>query len=244
MKSWFEEHFQEDYLRVYDHRDEEKAADELTDIMKYIPLEPGKKVVDLCCGNGRHARWLARRGLHVTGVDLSPALLKKAIELTVGLSVQYMRADIRDVPLLQEYDGAFNLFTSFGYFSDDAENELVFKRAAEGLKESGWFLFDYLNPNYVKRHLVARDVMDKDGLEIIQEREIKKGFVYKHIKLKEGSNEREYVERVKLYEQEELRAMLERNGFRIEYAFGDYDASCFKVDTSPRQIFVCQKIAK
>ncbi|WP_240377695.1 class I SAM-dependent methyltransferase [Bacillus piscicola] len=241
MKSWFEEHFQEDYLRVYDHRDEEKAADELSHLMEYMPLEKGMKVVDLCCGNGRHARWLARRGFYVTGVDLSPALLKKGIDLTMGLPVQYMRADIRDVPLQEEYDGAFNLFTSFGYFTDDAENELVFKRAAEGLKAKGWFLFDYLNPSYVKNNLVSRDNTVKDGLEITQERQISGGYVCKNITIQEAGSKREYVERVKLYEQEELAGMLERNHFTIVHSFGNYDASPYEKSTSPRQIFLCQK---
>ncbi|SFE32951.1 class I SAM-dependent methyltransferase [Alteribacillus iranensis] len=241
MKAWFEEHFQDDYLRVYDHRDEEKAANELTEIMKYMPLEPGMKAVDLCCGNGRHARWLARRGLHVTGVDLSPALLKKAIELTAGLPVQYMRADIRDVPLLQEYEAAFNLFTSFGYFSSDSENELVFTRASEGLKHNGWFLFDYLNPDYVKQNLVPKDVTEKNGLTIVQERQIKDDYVYKHITLEENDSKREYVERVKLYTQDTLIQMLERNHLYVRHLFGNYNASPFHREHSPRQIFICQK---
>ncbi|WP_158735282.1 bifunctional 2-polyprenyl-6-hydroxyphenol methylase/3-demethylubiquinol 3-O-methyltransferase UbiG [Alteribacillus sp. YIM 98480] len=241
MKSWFEEHFQEDYLRIYDHRDEEKAANELTHIMKYLPLERGMKAIDLCCGNGRHARWLARKGLHVTGIDLSPALLKKAIDLTAGLSVHYQRADIRDVPLLQEFDAAFNLFTSFGYFSDDAENELVFTRAAEALKSWGWFCFDYLNPAYVKNTLVPKDESIKDGLHVIQEREVSPEFVFKRITIKEGDTKREYQERVKLYEQDALKKMLERNDFKVLHLFGDYDASSYDSESSPRQIFICQK---
>ncbi|RSL32057.1 class I SAM-dependent methyltransferase [Salibacterium salarium] len=241
MKAWFEEHFQEDYLRVYDHRDEEKAADELSYIMQYLPLERGMKAVDLCCGNGRHSRWVARQGIHVTALDLSPVLLKKAIDLTSDLPVQYMRGDVRDVSLKTEYDAAFNIFTSFGYFSDDTENELVFVRAFEALKENGWFFFDYLNPNYVKQNLVPKDYSEKDGLEITQERNISSGFVNKRITIQEQGSKREYKERVKLYEQAELKEMLSRNGFVMEYIFGNYDASPFYEKESPRQIFICRK---
>ncbi|RSL34641.1 class I SAM-dependent methyltransferase [Salibacterium salarium] len=241
MKAWFEEHFQEDYLRVYDHRDEEKAADELSYIMQYIPLQRGMNAVDLCCGNGRHSRWLARLGIHVTAVDLSPALLKKAIDLTSDLPVQYMRGDVRNISLKAEHDAVFNLFTSFGYFSDDAENELVFVRAFEALKEDGWFFFDYLNPNYVKQNLVPIDCSEKDGLKITQERHISSGFVNKRITIQEQESKREYGERVKLYEHSELQRMLSRNGFVIEHLFGDYDATPFREDDSPRQIFICRK---
>ncbi|SDH09468.1 Methyltransferase domain-containing protein [Alteribacillus persepolensis] len=241
MKAWFEEHFQEDYLRIYDHRDEEKAASELSQIMSYLPLEAGMKAIDLCCGNGRHARWLARKGLHVTGVDLSPALLKKAIDLTSNLPVQYQRSDIRDVPLLSEYDVAFNLFTSFGYFTDDAENELVFTRATEALRSGGWFCFDYLNPSYVRNHLVPEDESVKDGLHITQKREMSPDFVYKKITIQENDMKREYQERVKLYEQPQLMEMLKRNQFDVLHVFGDYDASRYEKEESPRQIFICQK---
>ena len=241
MNSWFEEHFQEDYLRVYDHRDEGKAANELREIMEYVPLEKGMKVIDLCCGNGRHARWLARKGFYVTGIDLSSALLKKAIELTEGIPVKYQRGDIRNIPLLQEYDGAFNLFTSFGYFTDDAENELVFTKACEALKENGWFVFDYLNPTYVKNTLVPEDNIEKDGLLIKQQREVNSGYVFKKITIREGDSQREYMERVKLYDQQQLIEMLERNHFTLKFVFGDYDCSSYDTNRSPRQIFICQK---
>ncbi|MFZ4452228.1 class I SAM-dependent methyltransferase [Salibacterium aidingense] len=244
MKAWFEEHFQEDYLKVYDHRDEEKAANELAYLMTYLPLERGMKAVDLCCGNGRHSRFLARKGIHVTAVDLSPALLKKAVDLTSGLPVQYMRADIRDVALKTEYDAAFNLFTSFGYFTDDAENELVFVRAAEALKENGWFFFDYLNPSYVERHLVPRDITEKEGLTVTQERYIEAGFINKKITIEESGSQREYRERVKMYSPEALRNMLTRNGFHVQYVFGDYDGTPYEQQESPRQILICQKQSK
>ncbi|MFB5661610.1 class I SAM-dependent methyltransferase [Alteribacillus sp. HJP-4] len=241
MKAWYEEHFQEDYLRVYDHRDEEKAAAELAPIMEYVEIRRNMKAVDLCCGNGRHARWLARKGIHVTGVDLSAALLKKAIDLTSGLPVNYMRGDIRDIPLLQEYDLAFNLFTSFGYFQDDAENELVLTRANEALKPGGIFIFDYLNPLYVEKHLVPEDSRKTDGLIVRQKRSIHAGYVHKKILIQDGNSEREYTERVKLYHQDQLEKMLLRNQLTTLHRFGDYNAAPYSRETSPRQLFICEK---
>lgn len=240
MKAWYEEHFQEDYLRVYDHRDETKAASELNTIMEKIPLTPGAKAIDLCCGNGRHARWLARKGVDVTGIDLSPALLKKAIELTNGLAVQYQRGDIRNVQIRKEYDLAFNLFTSFGYFPDDEENELIFQQAASALKPGGWFVFDYLNPEYIKQHIVPRDETVKDGLKIYQERSIQDEFVVKRISIVEGDSTRRYMEKVKMYQERQLRSMMEAHGLQIHAFYGDYDASPFQLEASPRQIFIAQ----
>ncbi|MFD2704392.1 class I SAM-dependent methyltransferase [Salibacterium lacus] len=241
MKAWFEEHFQEDYLKVYDHRDEEKAAAELHDIMNYIPLEPGMKAIDLCCGNGRHARYMAGKGVHVTALDLSPVLLKKAIDLTSGLPVQYMRGDVRHISIKQEFDAAFNLFTSFGYFVEDYENELVMVRASEALKDNGWFCMDYLNPVHTAANLVPYDSTEKNGFTVTQKRFIENGFIHKKISIEEGGSRREYRERVKMYDNDALKQMLHRNGFDIEYVFGDYDASPFEEQSSPRQIFICRK---
>ncbi|WP_054637370.1 bifunctional 2-polyprenyl-6-hydroxyphenol methylase/3-demethylubiquinol 3-O-methyltransferase UbiG [Thalassobacillus sp. C254] len=241
MTEWYEESFQEDYLRIYDHRDEQKAARELEALMSYIPLQKKMTVLDLCCGHGRHCRWLARRDFDVTGVDLSAVLLKKAIDLTSDLPIKYMRADVRNIQFSNEYDAVFNLFTSFGYFPDDEENELVFKNAYQALKPGGWFLFDYLNPQYVTKNLVAEDESNKDGLHIRQQRKIDKGFVTKTITIHDNESKREYLERVKLYSSDELKRMLESSGFTIQSHFGDYDASPYQTATSPRQIFICHK---
>ncbi|WP_252313313.1 bifunctional 2-polyprenyl-6-hydroxyphenol methylase/3-demethylubiquinol 3-O-methyltransferase UbiG [Sinobaca sp. H24] len=241
MKAWFEEHFQEDYLKVYDHRDETKAAGELQSLMSYMPMEKGMKAVDLCCGNGRHARWLGRKGIDVTGIDLSPALLKKAIDLTNDLPVQYRRADIRTVDIKQEFEAAFNVFTSFGYFLEDEENELVFQKASDALLPGGWFLFDYLNPSYVRENLIAHDETEKDGMIVIQERHAGRDYVEKKITIKEDGAERRYVERVKLYEEEQLRRMLERYQLEPVHFFGDYNAAAYDYSRSPRQIFICRK---
>ncbi|WP_252311771.1 bifunctional 2-polyprenyl-6-hydroxyphenol methylase/3-demethylubiquinol 3-O-methyltransferase UbiG [Sinobaca sp. H24] len=241
MKAWFEEHFQEDYLKVYDHRDEAKAAGELQSLMSYMPMRKGMKAVDLCCGNGRHARWLGRKGIDVTGIDLSPALLKKAIDLTNDLPVQYRRADIRTVELKQEFEAAFNVFTSFGYFLEDEENELVFQKAADALIPGGWFLFDYLNPAYVRKNLVPFDESERDGMTVLQERRAGQDYVEKKITIKENGTERRYVERVKLYEQHQLRQMLQRYDLEPVYFFGDYSAAEYDNSRSPRQIFICRK---
>src|SRR6187455_2216390 len=60
-------------------------------------LEPGR-ALDLACGEGRNAVWLAERGWRVTGVDFSDVALGKAAELAAsrGVDVEWVVADVLD----------------------------------------------------------------------------------------------------------------------------------------------------
>ncbi len=241
-KEWFEKSFQEDYLKIYAHRDEVKATQELEQLIPYLDIQPGKTALDLCCGQGRHSRWLAQLGLRVVAVDLSAVLLQEAIKQSLNLPVLYMRADARDIPFHEEMDYVFNLFTSFGYFVEDEENEKVLKQASKALKSGGYFLMDYLNPEYLRAHLVPYSESKGKGLEILQYRTVNEAFVQKRIVIKEqGETSRQYEERVKLYSLEQLQSMLNQQDFDILHVFGNYDATPYEADRSPRMIFICKK---
>ena len=63
-------------------------------------LEPGR-ALDVACGEGRNAVWLAERGWRVTGVDFSDVALGKAAELAAarGVAVEWVLADVLDYEL-------------------------------------------------------------------------------------------------------------------------------------------------
>ncbi|RXT04134.1 class I SAM-dependent methyltransferase [Ammoniphilus sp. CFH 90114] len=242
MKEWFEKSFQEDYLKIYAHRDEQKATQELEKLIPYLHIKPGQTALDLCCGQGRHSRWLAQLGLRVIGVDLSAVLLQEAIRQSLNIPVLYMRADAREIPFSEEMDLVFNLFTSFGYFLEDSENEKILQQASKALKPGGFFLFDYLNPEHLRTHLVPTSESEQAGMKILQRRTINEEFVQKQIIIQEaGESTRHYEERVKLYSATQLEEMLTRQGFEILHLFGDYQATPYNNYDSARIIFICQK---
>src|SRR5438309_10894558 len=80
----------------------------------------GKKgrLLDIPCGNGRHSLELARRGCRATGVDLSTEFIAeaKATAITANLSVKFQLGDMRRLAFDEEFDGAFRMGNSFGYF--------------------------------------------------------------------------------------------------------------------------------
>lgn len=242
-ENWFERSFREDYVLVYRHRDDAAADSEVANLLARLPIKPTGRILDLCCGNGRHSRALARRGYEVVGVDLSPVLLKLAEEQNNYPNLRFVRCDMREITFQEEFDIVVNLFTSFGYFSTDAENEAVVQNMARALKAGGEVVIDYLSPAYVQANLVPESVKEADGMEIREERWIENGFVKKRISIRDDrtSEPREYREQVRLYSAEQMSGMLERAGFGRIQVFGDYRFEPYAADRSPRMIFYAVK---
>jgi SAM-dependent methyltransferase len=244
-EEWFERSFREDYVLVYQHRDDTSADKEIANLLDRLPIKRTGRVLDLCCGSGRHSRALARRGYEVVGVDLSAVLLQLAQEQNTFPNLRFYRCDMRDIPFVEEFDIVVNLFTSFGYFATDAENAKVVQNMAKALKQGGEVVIDYLNPPYVKANLVPRSTKEVAGLFIEEERWIEDGFVKKRIVVKDAEEEqpRVYHEQVRLYEAEEMSHMLKRAGFGNIQVFGDYTYQPYAGEASPRMIFYAAKEA-
>jgi 2-polyprenyl-3-methyl-5-hydroxy-6-metoxy-1,4-benzoquinol methylase len=126
----------DDYLFTYrDDLTDERSDMEVVSLVKLLELNSRMKILDLACGFGRHANRLAALGHSVTGVDYIPGFLElarqKAAEL--GVQVDYRQGDMRQVSFEEEFDRVLLLFTSFGYF-EDSENEQVVENMARALK--------------------------------------------------------------------------------------------------------------
>ncbi|NMO95264.1 class I SAM-dependent methyltransferase [Paenibacillus lemnae] len=242
MTEWYEKSFGEDYLLVYQHRDMQGAEHEVHNMVAWLKLEEHAKVLDLCCGMGRHSLVLAEAGNQVTGVDLSDELLAEAKSEDEQGQVRWLQSDMRRIPVQDgEFDAVLNLFTSFGYFTNDKEHIKVLEEIRRVLKPNGKFIIDFLNPAYVKRHLVPASSREAEGQQIEERRVIENGYVKKEITITstEGGGEpRRYNERVKLYTCEEFRDMIHEAGLIIDQIHGSYDEDMYDPEESPRMIFV------
>ncbi|HZG87110.1 class I SAM-dependent methyltransferase [Paenibacillus sp.] len=237
-KPWYERTFCEDYLAVYKHRDVKGAEHEVRAMSAWLRLPPRASVLDLCCGTGRHSVVLRRLGYSVVGVDLSETLLAVARKREPN-GIRWVRGDMRAVPLAERFDAVLNLFTSFGYFESDAENEKVLREMHRLLRPGGRFVIDFLNPSYTKEHLVPRSTKRDGPLYIEETRTIQAGCVVKTIRVSErGASARTYEERVKLYELSDFVRMLKGAGLTLLRAFGDYDGSDYEEARSKRLILV------
>jgi SAM-dependent methyltransferase len=190
-------------------------------------------VLDVGCGAGRHARALVAAGARPVGLDLSAELLACA----KGAGIPLVRADMRHLPIRpRAVDLVVNLFTSFGYFEDDAVHARVLRGFADVLAPGGWFALDFLNADTVRRGLVAEEVQQLGVGPVRITRELRDGDrrVVKTMQIPDG---RTFVERVRLFQPEELESMLTDAGLSVESRFGDYDGGPLR-SGAPRTILL------
>lgn len=243
-KEWFKDWFSsKEYLEVYKHRNSEDAERLLELILNNISIEPDAKILDAACGAGRHSIYLAEKGFNVTGFDLSSTLLKIANENSkhLKLDVNFINSDIRQFSSKTNFDLIVNLFTSFGYFDSDEENFAFPSNAFDILDESGYFVLDFLNKNYVIKTLVHESEKRIGNKIITEKRKIEKGRVVKKIIINEDNKKAEFFESVKLYSSKEILERFLQIGFKAKIIFGNYLGDKFLENESERFIVIFQK---
>ena len=143
-----EELFGDDYLRAWvPTLPPERTAREVEQIEGLLSLPAGSAILDLCCGHGRHSVQSAARGYRVVGLDRSERFLRQAVAdaAALGASGRWVRADMRAVPFVGQFDAVINIFTAFGYFDTDAENLEVLRQARQALRPGGRFLLEFMH---------------------------------------------------------------------------------------------------
>jgi SAM-dependent methyltransferase len=245
-EQWFEKWFSSKlYLEIYKHRDLTDAQNLINLIQRQININPAPKVLDVCCGEGRHSIELAKRGYDVTGFDLSKFLINKANENSVqskekDLKVKFLIKDMRNFNFYSSFDIAVNLFSSFGYFQNDTDNYKVIRNISESLKQGGWFIFDFLNSYYLKKNLVPVSKSRIGKISVLQKRRIENKFIIKDIIIKKNKKELFFNETVKLYNLKDFKRIFGIYGFKIKKIFGDYYGNKFNLKSS-RLIIFAQK---
>jgi SAM-dependent methyltransferase len=232
MPEWFEEWFGEEYLQLYPHRDDAEAERAVTLIARVTGLVAGWRVLDVGCGAGRHARAFRAIGARCVGLDLSGTLLRVARGLT---DAPLIRGDMRRMPIRPgSMDLTVSLFTSFGYFEHDEEHATALREMVATLRPGGWFVIDFLNAAEVRRRIVARETVAVRGgtAEVARTMSPDGRYVCKTIVTPAG---RRYTERVRLFDQDQMSAMLSGAGLEVRHSFGDYQAAPLRAD-SPRTI--------
>ena len=246
---WFEEWFNHPlYLELYSHRDTREAAISIRTILSVTGLdkkEPASvSILDIACGAGRHALQLARLGYCVTGNDLSPFLLEEARKeaLNCSLQLSFTCCDMRLVPSDTQYDLVVQLFTSFGYFESKEDDRLVIKKVYAALESRGWYVLDLINPVFLNRTLVPQTRRESGELSVLEERAFEDDRITKTITLSSLKGEkRTFTESVRLYSRNEIVALLQDEGFRVESIQGNYQGDVFLESDSPRMMLFCRK---
>lgn len=125
-----------------------------------LTMKPGDRVLDVGCGPGRHSVELARRGLSVVGIDLSPVFLSVARQRAAdaGVNVSFFEMDALDLPFEDEFDAAISICEgAFGLGLDDLS---ILRSVTRALKPGGHLAVGGPNLFYVLERMDRNDRFD------------------------------------------------------------------------------------
>jgi len=237
--SWFDSHY---YHKLYAHRNDGEAAGFIDALVGHLQPEEHAGILDLGCGAGRHAKYLASKGFCVTGIDLAAASIREA-KRSERPGLRFARHDMR-VPFgRQAFDYVFNMFTSFGYFDEPSEHLAVVRNIASALKPGGRLVLDYLNIHYAEARLMPEEAREIDGVTYRVTRWTDAGHFFKRIAIEDerAAQRIEHVERVAKFTLRDFGRMFACHGLAIEAVYGDYRLHPYCDRTSPRLILVARK---
>lgn len=225
-KPWFVDLFDEDYLRTLPFLTPQATQAEAEFVMEAMQLAQGAQVLDVGCGYGRHAMELAARGLHVVGLDLSTPLLVRGGEEAHrrGLTINFIRGDMRELDFENQFDATYSLFSTFGYF-DDETNKKTLQNIARGLKPGGKLLIEILNRDYIIADLPTRVWWEGDGCVVLEEVELNyfssRIQVNRSVVFDDGRQLEQEIS-VRAYSLHEVGKLMHAAGFRVLEVSGGY----------------------
>jgi ubiquinone/menaquinone biosynthesis C-methylase UbiE len=172
--NWWTDYFDAQYLLEYEPLfSPERDRGETARLIEVLGLPLGARILDVPCGQGRHAHLLAEAGFDVDGLDYSPTLLARARERGTSARLRYRRGDMRSLPArwTGRFDAALNLFTSFGFFTEPADDRRVLAEFARVLKPGGVLVWHGADRDGVMARFLTRDWWQtKDGTLVAHER--------------------------------------------------------------------------
>jgi SAM-dependent methyltransferase len=228
-------------------------------VLKLLEVKPGARILDLCCGPGRHSLELARRGCRVTGVDRTALYLKKARAAArrEKLDIEFVLKDMRRFRRPGAFDGAINLFTSFGYFRSPADDCRVVANLLHSLRPGGRLVMEMAGREVLARKFSERAWSEQDGALLLEERKMTQDWswienrwiVIKGARKAMGQSAgrdrprlsaQEFRFGLRIYSARELRTLLESVGFERVRCYGSLRGTPYD-HTAERLVVVARK---
>ncbi len=246
MSEWFDDDSFWENFAGYMFSPERLAATgaEVDRMISLLGTTSGARILDLCCGPGRHSLEFARRGFLVTGVDRTRSYLDKA-RTSAGaqqLVVEFVDSDMRDFARPDTFDGAINFFTAFGYFDDPNDDLKVARNLCDSLKPGARLIIDVVGKEIIARDFRARDFNRRGNEIVLEERRVLEGWKRLDCKwtMFQGDARHESRLSMRLYSGAELEALLLKAGFAKVDLYGSLNSSAYD-QTAERLIGVATK---
>lgn len=211
------------------------AGDEVDLFLKYLG-ETGfkpRRILDLNCGIGRHSIELGKRGVNVLGTDLSPYYIqiaeKRANSSHVADKVRFKVADMRRIGAVlakEKFDGIINLFTSFGFY-DDKTNADILRQCCSLVRSKGFFALEIMNRDWIVRNFQPRGFSRYENLIILEDRTFdaktsRTGTTWTYLVQKDDKNfvlEKQVTIDTRIWSLHELIDIFEKTGWRFKAVY-------------------------
>jgi SAM-dependent methyltransferase len=245
-KEWFdnESFWRELYPFMFSDRRFADATDQVAKLLK-LAKPRGKSALDLCCGPGRCSIALAKRGFSVTGVDRTKFLLDKARAKAraARVKIEFLQQDMRDFLRPNSFNLALSMFTSFGYFDDKHEDQLVLQNIFKSLKPGGVCVIELLGKERLAKVLQPTNSTTlPNGTVIVERHEIFDDWtrIRNEWLLIRNGRTKSFKFHHTIYSGQELRDLLQRAGFASVSLYGDLSGSPYGPD-SERLVALARK---
>jgi SAM-dependent methyltransferase len=215
--------------------DEARTMQETAFICRCAPLPHFRKVLDVCCGMGRHTRALSKRGYSVIGIDRDSHAIARARALAGGPS--YINIDIRDYrPEPGAFGAAIVMSQSFGYF-DSTTNREVLGRLATGVRKGGRVILDLWNPDFFAAHQGERELEGNGGV-VRENKRVEGDRLFVQLDYPNGGQDRFEWQ---LFWPKQMDSIAESVGLRPLLACTDFDETTPLSPTNPRVQFLFKR---
>lgn len=196
-------------------------------MLEVLGLPVGARILDCPCGQGRHAHLLAEAGYRVDGLDYSRALLAVARKRGTGPALKYTKGDMRRLPSrwTARFDAVLNLFTSFGFFTQPADDARVIREFARVLAPGGVLAWHGASRDGVAARFLARDWWEtRDGTLVAQERRFDplSGILTVESAWRRGARRARRTHRIRLYTATRIAELCADAGLIVEQAYADW----------------------
>jgi SAM-dependent methyltransferase len=238
---WFDKWFDSPYYHIlYKNRNEGEAELFIDNLLAKIDLPANARAVDIACGKGRHAIYLNKKGFDVTGIDISAESIKHAKQYETD-TLHFFVHDMRRPFVTNYFDLAVNLFTSFGYFKTERENELAIKTMSLALKKNGILVIDFFNAELTLKKLIPAEEKTVDKIKFNIKKKLLNKTIIKEIDFDDSNKHCHFTEKVQALTLTDFERYFKAAGLKIINLFGDYSLNPYKPAESERLIIVAIK---
>ncbi|PKL74540.1 MAG: hypothetical protein CVV27_19985 [Candidatus Melainabacteria bacterium HGW-Melainabacteria-1] len=207
-------------------------------LARHLPQPHYHTILDLCCGNGRHARLLATTGYQVTAVDCSHKLIQEAAARSCK-AISFETLDMRQLSELQgQFDAVINLWQSFGFF-DEEENQEVLRQIRSKLLPRGRLILDVYHRGFFERHQGERQLVIL-GTRVHEEKYVTNKRLQVILTYLDTGETDRFDWRV--YDPDELGDELQALGFRCKTRCTDFDEALLATPERPRMQLVFEAV--